>query len=249
MYAMDFRHYMPDVGRFTGMDRISEIMPDRTPYSFAFNNPSYFSDPTGLFEEGGNAIAHCPTCPKTDEFKPYIDDKENVYVYNSETNTASLKVTPIEEVVVTGQKSSSINYAGVDNNISSSLWWTNTAVGAASAYTVYKGQYHLSNELWRYQRYGKSKFITPWTKMKNGKSYWNNPFAKTARLNQLEKVKGIRNISSKLTKAGGVLLAADVILSGEIKPSHIINGAMLGASTTGVNYGCRSNSCRCMVYS
>lgn len=68
MYATDFRHYMPDVGRFTGMDRISEIMPDWTPYRFAFNNPSYFSDPTGLFEEGGNALAHCPTCPKTDEF-------------------------------------------------------------------------------------------------------------------------------------------------------------------------------------
>lgn len=233
MYAMDFRHYMPDVGRFTGMDRISEIMPDWTPYRFAFNNPSYFSDPTGLFEEGGNALATCPTCPNTKEFQPFINDPNNVYVYNPETNTAEREIQ-IQEVVVTGQKSSSVNYAGVDNNISSSLWWTNTAVGAASAYTVYKGQYHLNNELWRYQPYGKQKIITPWSKMKNGRNYWNNSLASKARLGQLEKVKGIRNISSKLTKAGGVLLAADIVLSGEIKPSHIINGAMLGASTTGV---------------
>lgn len=30
------------------------------------------------------------------------------------------------------------------------------------------------------------------------------------------------------------MLVADIALSGDIKPSHIINGAMLGASTTGV---------------
>jgi hypothetical protein len=30
------------------------------------------------------------------------------------------------------------------------------------------------------------------------------------------------------------LIGADILLSGEIKPSHLINGAMLGVSTTGV---------------
>ena len=43
-----------------------------------------------------------------------------------------------------------------------------------------------------------------------------------------------RNISTKLTYAGAVLTGADIHLSGEIKPSHLINGAMLGVSTTGV---------------
>ena len=43
-----------------------------------------------------------------------------------------------------------------------------------------------------------------------------------------------RNISTKLTHAGAVLIGADILLSGEIKPSHLINGAMLGVSTTGV---------------
>ena len=41
-----------------------------------------------------------------------------------------------------------------------------------------------------------------------------------------------RNISTKLTHAGAVLIGADILLSGEIKP--LINGAMLGVSTTGV---------------
>lgn len=43
-----------------------------------------------------------------------------------------------------------------------------------------------------------------------------------------------RNISTKLTHAGAVLIGADILLSGEIKPSHLINGAMLGVSTTSV---------------
>jgi RHS repeat-associated protein len=58
MTAMDFRHYMPDVGRFIGMDLITEASPNFTPYRFAFNNPIFFSDPTGLYEEipGGYRI-------------------------------------------------------------------------------------------------------------------------------------------------------------------------------------------------
>lgn len=59
------------------------------------------SDPTELFKEGGNAIATCPTCPNTSEFQFFINDKNNEYIYDSDTNTVS-KVTQIEEVVVTG---------------------------------------------------------------------------------------------------------------------------------------------------
>ena len=35
-------------------------------------------------------------------------------------------------------------------------------------------------------------------------------------------------LRSKLTKVGGVLVVADIALSGEIKPSHVINSIMLG---------------------
>src|SRR5690606_41843503 len=76
-----------------------------------------FSDPTGLFEET-NVFAHCPTCPNTAEFKPYIDDPNEVYVYNPETNTAALKVTPIEEVIV-GNKNQEYNQT-------SSHYWSET---------------------------------------------------------------------------------------------------------------------------
>ncbi|CAM3148915.1 RHS repeat-associated core domain-containing protein [Chryseobacterium flavum] len=53
MYAMDFRYYMPDIGRFSVADPLSAMTPGWTPYRFGFNNPVNFSDPSGLFEEMG----------------------------------------------------------------------------------------------------------------------------------------------------------------------------------------------------
>ena len=48
MTAMDFRQYDNALGRFHGMDALAELMPWITPYHFGFNNPVYWSDPTGL---------------------------------------------------------------------------------------------------------------------------------------------------------------------------------------------------------
>ncbi len=95
---------MPDIGRFAGQDRFTEVMPDWTPYRFAFNNPIYFSDPTGLFEDSSsNIIATCPNCPKTSTYQPFIDDPNTEYFYDSETGKVT-KVGQIEEVTVTGKK-------------------------------------------------------------------------------------------------------------------------------------------------
>ncbi len=49
--AMDFRMYDNAIGRFYGIDVLAELMPSITPNNFAFNNPVYFSDPTGLLSQ------------------------------------------------------------------------------------------------------------------------------------------------------------------------------------------------------
>lgn len=51
--AMDFRQYDSAIGRFLNPDRLSELSYDITPNRFAFNNPNIFTDPSGLFENGG----------------------------------------------------------------------------------------------------------------------------------------------------------------------------------------------------
>ncbi|NLN34167.1 MAG: hypothetical protein GX159_11315 [Flavobacteriaceae bacterium] len=48
---MGFRNYDPAIGRFHSPDPLGELTPDWTPYRFAFNNPVFFNDPTGLCED------------------------------------------------------------------------------------------------------------------------------------------------------------------------------------------------------
>src|SRR5690554_3988532 len=58
---MDFRQYDNALGRFYNPDRLAELAPGITPYRFAFNNPNYWSDPTGLFESWAAAISYALT--------------------------------------------------------------------------------------------------------------------------------------------------------------------------------------------
>ena len=43
----DFRQYDAAIGRFSVMDALSELAPNYTPYRYGFNNPVYWSDPSG----------------------------------------------------------------------------------------------------------------------------------------------------------------------------------------------------------
>jgi RHS repeat-associated protein len=47
---LDFgpRMYMPEIGRFGGIDILTQMMPGISPYSYSFNNPIRFSDPSGM---------------------------------------------------------------------------------------------------------------------------------------------------------------------------------------------------------
>ena len=47
---MDFRNYDASIGRFLNIDPLTEVAKNWTPYRFAFNNPVYYTDPSGLIE-------------------------------------------------------------------------------------------------------------------------------------------------------------------------------------------------------
>ncbi|MCK6606875.1 MAG: DUF6443 domain-containing protein [Flavobacterium sp.] len=239
--AMDYRQYDGAIGRFNGMDKLAEMSHNLTPYRFGFNNPVFWSDPSGLFETRKEARAYrrehsiSGSIKKGKDGNFFINDTKKGYIYEKgdDSDTNDIDTNPNDGVVVASGISEVTSNQDTEQYMSTGMWTANTAVGFASLGIAYKGQYHLNNELWRFQPNGRQKFITPWSKMKNGQSYWNNTIAKNARLNQINKVQGARNIASKLTKVGGVLLVGDIALSGDIKPSHVINGAMLAASTTG----------------
>ncbi len=48
---MGFRLYDPEIGRFLAIDPLLDIQPSQTPYHYCFNNPTSFTDPTGLYPE------------------------------------------------------------------------------------------------------------------------------------------------------------------------------------------------------
>ncbi|MDO5655071.1 MAG: RHS repeat-associated core domain-containing protein [Flavobacteriaceae bacterium] len=85
--AMDYRNYDMAIGRFMNPDALSEISMSWSPYRFAFDNPVFWSDPTGLYEED------CSYCPEnSSEFKPLDEDITKFY-YDPEKNS-------IDEIVV-----------------------------------------------------------------------------------------------------------------------------------------------------
>jgi RHS repeat-associated protein len=53
---MDFRQYDNALGRFYNPDRLAELAPSITPYRFGFNNPIYFNDPSGLWENTSSGV-------------------------------------------------------------------------------------------------------------------------------------------------------------------------------------------------
>ncbi|MGI9582582.1 RHS repeat-associated core domain-containing protein [Chryseobacterium sp. RRHN12] len=114
----------------------------------------------------------------------------------------------------------------VPQTTSNTTWWVNTAVDAASTANLPRTGFFKYNELWHQTKTRGVSFV--W------QNKWKNPGAKYWRGQQVKGFQGARALGDKLTKAGAVLLVADIVMSGEIKPSHAINTFMLGASTTGV---------------
>lgn len=51
VYALDYRQYDPALGRFSSPDVLAEKAYSITPYRYGFNNPVFWRDPLGLYED------------------------------------------------------------------------------------------------------------------------------------------------------------------------------------------------------
>jgi RHS repeat-associated protein len=228
--AMDFRQYDSAIGRFNGMDRLAEMSHNITPYRFAFNNPVVWSDPSGLFETRKEARQYRRENGIQGRIQNNgqggfdINNYETGINYSSGNdegfdNDANANDGVIESALV-------VNNNGGGDTMSAAIWAVNTSVGFASLGVGYQGQFHKMNEAYHITKSRGTSYF--W------QNKWKSPVAKQWRVEQISKVQGARNLATKLTKVGGVLLVGDIALSGDIKPSHVINGLMLGASLTGV---------------
>lgn len=190
----------------------------------------YFSDPSGLFETWDQAISFMlehnisGTIRRSAFNDSFViagaDDNSGRYWENfAET---------IYDPIVVGQGGGGSG-GGSGNGglgLSSAMWLGNTGLGMLSTDVTLQSGFLKSNELWHKTKTRGYSFAT--------QDKWKNPGAKYWRNQQVKPYQGARKLGSKLTKAGGVLVAADIAMSGELKPSHGINVFMLGISGTGV---------------
>ena len=135
--AMDFRNYDNAIGRFNVQDRLSELAPMHNPYRFGFNNPVYWSDPTGLWEETKNGIR----ITNPDEIKSYLELAKN---NPNATNNELIKMIKFDQ---TGSFTQELEAVTVKYDKKSetmdNLGKTNDVVGGIGDYldkgTKYKG--------------------------------------------------------------------------------------------------------------
>jgi RHS repeat-associated protein len=78
--AMDYRQYDSAIGRFNSIDVFSELSHSITPYRFAYNNPVFFSDPTGLYEVDGNGNITITDKKEIAMFTDYLKNNQKASV-------------------------------------------------------------------------------------------------------------------------------------------------------------------------
>lgn len=272
MLDYGWRQYMPDLGKWNGMDQLAEKYSSTSPFAYVSNNPISFIDPDGRWmDAAGNIDKSGQANPFTSigqRYKPaYATSFMGVvpaeggeggnYLAFGRTEAYSDLMTAFKNggtgglfndngimrwwtdfgyenqgylgtfnMLKLAGTSNPFNGIDISKTFSNASWWANTAVGAASTANIPRSGFLQYNELWHQT---KTKGVSyAW------QNKWKNPGAKYWRGQQVKGFQGARNLGSKLTKAGGVLLVADIAMSGELKPSHGINAAMLGISGTGV---------------
>ena len=94
MTAMDYRLYDNALGRFMNIDPLADIdgQIDISPYSFAWNNPVVFNDPSGLCPEC-NTNVNNPT-----EGQDYTDSNGLSWIYNGTDWVGQLNEVVINNV-------------------------------------------------------------------------------------------------------------------------------------------------------
>ena len=155
--AMDFRQYDNALGRFLNPDALSELAPMHTSYRFGFNNPVYWRDPTGLFEN--EKFEFCPTCPTTPEFQPSIDDPINTFDYDPETNTVN-EIILLDDVIATSSKKEikTLDYLAYANEgisvFAGGLWNTKNRGGS---FRTFKKKGEFAPKYYPDNRFGSGK--------------------------------------------------------------------------------------------
>lgn len=143
--AMDYRQYDQALGRFNTMDRLSELAPHMTSYRFAFNNPVYWSDPSGLYEVDKNGNIKITDADEIKNFMSYLNNNKGASVQkmSDEIFYSGNYAYELQEVVVTARSSSSYNKA--TQNIFNQIQGAQSKMANFNGYVTHTGGGALDN--------------------------------------------------------------------------------------------------------
>jgi len=122
LYDYSARYYESAIGRFTSVDPLAEDFYNWSPYTYTFNNPLRFTDPTGMapdslgfgsgflkpFKELGHAIAHP------------IETAKGIVNYVTDT--------PIDQILANNLDQSSSGTLGVLSPFGRAQWMTKNSM-------------------------------------------------------------------------------------------------------------------------
>jgi len=218
MYAMDWRNYMPDIGRFVGMDMLSELSPNITTYRFGFNNPIFFSDPTGLSETGSQRWSDWITDGKGNyKWDPNVTSPDNTpegWKYVGKTGSYRIDGGTVN-LLDGGEKETIINPVSVNAKFKDPVFWASTGFAEYGLYDGYKSRSFTRNEIWwKTNTRGYSNVL---------QKKWYNPGAKYWGGRQTIKA---TKLSKTLSWAALATTGVTVINNQSVKTSDIINASM-----------------------
>lgn len=216
---MDWRQYDPAIGRFNVIDPLAEKKYDNTPYRFGFNNPVFWSDPTGLFETRKEAREYRRANGVEGRIQRNGDGGYDINNYKTHTsyssgddkgfgNDSHSNDGVVESALVTKSKSSFggkdlFDVAGTDLAYAENVAWKGMSTASKSKFA-----WDASKSL-----------ATLGVKIGTTSSLYKSIIPKG--------MKGV-GVGMGLISAG--LVVSDVVINEQIKASNVLDGVITGAS-------------------
>lgn len=223
--AMDFRQYDNALGRFYNIDRLTELAPGITPYRFAFNNPNYWSDPTGLFESKNAAMAHISQYGLTGATVSYNESRG---FWEIENMGYTFWQTSGGNMMLAYSSSDGVNFVNLGSGGSggsSGGYSSGSGSGYAPSFSNVLsfglGMGELTRQGVSFSQYGTSaghldKLLKQGKYIHHGEVYWQGNYrgVTNSMKNSLSGAKFMQNVGQKLTVTSALVTVVDGGING-----------------------------------
>ncbi|RXM50310.1 RHS repeat-associated core domain-containing protein [Chryseobacterium sp. CH25] len=220
IYDYGARMYMPDIGRWSSPDPLSELAPSWAPYRYAYNNPLRYIDPKGLFESRKEARQYRRehnlhgSIKRQKDGSYAINDRDNMISY-AKGNDSDLTASDthdndgvVESVLVTKApytQKDSFDLTTTDISLFENTTWK----GMSTA--------QKSKIVWDAKKFIKT---TTGIKIPGSTSSWY----------RTKIPKAMKGIGVAGGAVAGAVIIYDVVDSKQIKASNILDAAVTGVS-------------------